>query len=152
MQFDNLHPDIKQFYDWDKIRDAMRYQGALFSLRVIKSVYLMVYDVAFQCYLIPLFLWTTMQKLATEVGACSQPRGQYYELIFAPIFFITVGLIDTFVFIGFGWIQTLSIMHSFGFSNATPSQLVLSRVLGIVAMAVNWVPLIMFCMVITLNF
>lgn len=59
-QFDLLHPDIRSFYDWDKVRDSMRYQSALFSLKVIKTVYMMVYDVAFQCFLIPLMIWTAL--------------------------------------------------------------------------------------------
>jgi hypothetical protein len=103
-RFDQLHPDIKQFYNWDKVRDSMKYQGALFSVKTIKIVYMCVYDVLFQWFLIPLYIWNYLQVLATRLGLCNQPGGPYYELAFVPLFFVIIVSVDTFIFIGFNWI------------------------------------------------
>lgn len=42
-----MNEDIKKFYDWDKIKDSMRYNSAKMSLAVIKTVYMLVYDLLF---------------------------------------------------------------------------------------------------------
>ena len=82
----------------------MRYQAALFALRVIKICYMLAYDVAFQCLFIPLWIWNGLQACITSIGLCGSPHGQYFELLFAPLFFLTIAFMDTIAFIGFGWI------------------------------------------------
>jgi hypothetical protein len=59
---------------------------------------------------------------------------------------------DTIAFIGFGWIQTLSIMRPFGFSKATPTQFLMSRLNMIIQQTIYFVPLILFGMIVTINF
>lgn len=43
-------------------------------------------------------------------------------------------------------------MRSFGFSKATPKQFIISRLMNVVQMSLYYVPLILFGMVITINF
>jgi hypothetical protein len=56
-KFDDLSKEIQDCYDWDNVKESMRYQAALFALRVIKICYMLAYDVAFQCLFIPLWIW-----------------------------------------------------------------------------------------------
>jgi len=48
----------------------MRYQAALFALKVIKIVYMLIYDVVFQYFLIPLGIWNGIQGLFAKVALC----------------------------------------------------------------------------------
>lgn len=82
---------------------------------------MLVYDVAFQYFRIPLLLWNILQQGAGKIALCNSPHGPYFELLFAVLFFLLIALIDTFTFIAFSWIQTLSIQRAFGFSKATPT-------------------------------
>jgi hypothetical protein len=130
----------------------MKYQSALFSLQVIKIVYSMAYDVAFQYFLLPYAIWQGLQQILAYLGLCSSLHGQYFELLPATLFFITVATIDSFAFLAFSWIQNLSIMRAFGFSNATPGQFLCSRVKSILQGTISMLPLILFAMVVIINF
>lgn len=79
-------------------------------------------------------------------------HGEYFEMIPATLFFLAIAFIDTTVFIAFNYIQQLSIMRAFGFSNATPASFLCSRLTNILAMTIALLPLILFAMVIIINF
>jgi len=76
----------------------------------------------------------------SKLGFCEKPHGEYFEILLVPIFFMTVAFIDTLLFIGFGWIQTLSIMTPFGFSKASPSQFLIGKLHNIIYMTVFYTP------------
>jgi hypothetical protein len=67
-------------------------------------VYMMGYDIAFQCFFIPLKLWTGIQHLLQWMGLCGSLHGPYFEMLPAALFFVAIAFIDTFLFIAFSWI------------------------------------------------
>lgn len=119
---------------------------------MIKIVYMLTYDIAFQYFLIPFAVWSGIQTLISKLGICQTPHSEYFELLLVPLFFMTVAVIDTLLFIGFGWIQTLSIMTPFGFSKASPMQFLMGKLNLIIFQTIYYTPLIMFGMVIVINF
>jgi STE24 endopeptidase len=147
-----LNEEIKKFYDWDKIKDSMRYNSAKQNLQVIKMVYMLVYDLAFQFFFIPGMIWTGLQRVAARIGMCESPGGEYYEMVFIPFFFIAIVFIDITVFVCFSWIETLSIKKSFGFSKATPTQFLIDRFMGVISLTISFVPLIIFGDFVVINF
>ena len=97
-------------------------------------------------------IWNSLQRAAINLGMCETPGGDYFELAFIPVFFVAIVFIDLTVFLCFAWIETLSIRKAFGFSNATPSQFLISRYMGVISLTLAFCPLIMFGDVVVINF